>query len=145
MIRHSNFFKSHSLHQQCHSPIGIAYTSMKAKVQPAACKKNLEGQFDCIIMRAGKKKKAFYFHSDSQSLQRKFYMREKGCLTHRILVGRSTTTPIRSQPAQAEESGKTLMKFTIFQHELTQIQKTADTVLVCVLCSECHWERAGNV
>lgn len=91
------------------------------------------------------KKKAFYLHSDSQSLQRKFYTREKACLMHRILLGRSTTTPVGSQPAQTEESGKTLINFVVFQHELSQIEKTADTVPVWMLSSECHWEYAGNV
>lgn len=91
------------------------------------------------------KKKAFYLHSDSQSLQRKFYTREKACLMHRILLGRSTTTPVGSHPAQTEESSKTLINFMVFQHELSQIEKTADTVAVWMLSSECHWEYAGNV
>lgn len=45
-----------------------------------------------------------------------------------ILLGRSTTTPTGSQPAQTEENGKTLINFTMFQRELTQIQKAADIV-----------------
>lgn len=61
MIRHINFFKSHSLHQWWHSPLGIAYTGMKGKNQPPAWKKYLEAQFDCNIMRAGKKRKLSTF------------------------------------------------------------------------------------
>lgn len=49
---------------------------------------------------------------------------------HRILLGRSTTTPVGSHPAQTEESSKTLINFMVFQHELSQIEKTADTVAV---------------
>lgn len=63
---------------------------------------------------------------------------------HRILLGRSTTTPTGSQPAQTEESGKTLINFRLFQPELSQIQQTADAVAVWVLGSECHWEYAGS-
>lgn len=47
-------------------------------------------------------------------------MEEKGCLMHRILLGRSIATPIGFKPAHIEDSGKTLIIFTVFQYELTQ-------------------------